>query len=241
MPSAEGPIFSKYTDKGAYHWRDVSHSLRGHNAFTHARYVRALRVLAPQRGQRILDVGCGDGALSAMIARSGAHVFGMDYVLQGLGFAAEHTRTLPAWFVAASADALPVHSGSLDAVVATEIIEHLARPDDLLAELHRVLRVGGRIVVTTPHRLTEEPIDPEHVSEFFPEELAKHLRRFFAQVAVQPSHPLWLSELYVQEFGQRRWLRLVINMLSLYARRNPFLSDRRYRYYAQLVATGVKP
>jgi len=232
--------FAKYAAKGAYHWDNVSRSLRKHNAFTHARYVRALRALHVQPGQRVLDVGCGDGVLSAMIAQAGAHVIGIDYVPAALRFAVEHTLAAPARFVAGSAYALPFVSSIFDAVVAAEIIEHLDRPDDFLAEIHRVLRPGGRSVIMTPHRLTEQPLDPEHVKEFFPDEVATCLSHFFVDVTLELSHPVWLLEVYQHKIAGKRVIKLVMNFSSVYLGRNPFLTDRRYLYYAQIVATGVK-
>lgn len=235
------PVFAKYAAQGAYHWAEVSRSLRSHNAFTHARYVRALRALRVQPGQRALDIGCGDAVLSAMLAQAGAHVVGIDYLPEVLTLAAQRTAALAVTFAAGSAYALPVASASFDAVVASDVIEHLDRPHHLIAEAHRALRPGGRIVITTPHRLTERPLDREHVSEFFPDELGRLLRASFANVTIQLSHPVWLSDLYLHEIGGRRLIRLLVNMMSAYFGRNPFLTDRRFRYYAQIIAMGIKP
>jgi 2-polyprenyl-3-methyl-5-hydroxy-6-metoxy-1,4-benzoquinol methylase len=240
---ASGPaVFAKYASKGqSYHWGEASGSLRRHNAFTHARYIRVLRAIGPLAGEHVLDVGCGDGVLSAMVARSGARVVGVDYVLRALRTARDCTRPLPAAFAAASACALPFAADSFDVVIAAEIIEHLRRPGELVAEMHRVLGPGGRVVVTTPYRLSEHPCDAEHVSEFYPDELTACLGAFFTDVTVQLSHPVWLTEIYLQPTGGRRWMRALVNLLAVYLGYNPFLTDRRFRYYAQIVATGVRP
>jgi SAM-dependent methyltransferase len=52
--------------------------------------------------------------------------------------------------IIAPADDLPVDEGSFDAVVCTQVLEHVAEPADVLAELFRVLRPGGRLYITVP-------------------------------------------------------------------------------------------
>ena len=55
--------FAKYAESGAYHWREVGRGLIAHNAFTAERYRRVIAGAALRDGDRVLDYGCGDGAL----------------------------------------------------------------------------------------------------------------------------------------------------------------------------------
>lgn len=99
--------------------------------------------LAALRAERILDVGCGEGALVAAV-RSGL-VLGLD-----------RSRTLLARFpgpaICAEAGALPIASGSMDAVVAINMLYHLTYPRVVVAEASRVLRPGGVFVAATVAR-----------------------------------------------------------------------------------------
>jgi SAM-dependent methyltransferase len=102
----------------------------------------------------------------------------------------------------ASAAVLPIAAGSVDYVTAIEVIEHLADVDGHLAEVRRVLRPGGVLVVTTPHRLASGELqDPYHVVEYDAAGLAAVLRRHFASVEVRGMYPELLDRLYYRASG----------------------------------------
>jgi SAM-dependent methyltransferase len=100
---------------------------------------------------RIVDVGCGDGMcteLTAAAAGGRHHVVGVDWAAGPLKQAAERGLTL----VRGSLDeGLPFASGSVDVVILSEVVEHLVDTDGGLAELYRVLRPGGHLVLSTPN------------------------------------------------------------------------------------------
>jgi SAM-dependent methyltransferase len=107
-----------------------------------------------ERPLRIVDVGCGDGMCTELTARLAGehhpphHVAGVDWAAAPLKQAAERGLTL----VRGSLDTgLPFASGSVDVVILSEVVEHLVDPDGGLAELHRVLRPGGHLVLSTPN------------------------------------------------------------------------------------------
>ncbi|MCD0449278.1 class I SAM-dependent methyltransferase [Actinocorallia sp. API 0066] len=98
---------------------------------------------------RVLDVGCGDGAATgALIARHPGHsVVGTDWSMMALRRARE--RGVPV--VRAGTDALPVADGSVDVVFMSELIEHLVDTDAALEEIHRALKPGGTLLISTPN------------------------------------------------------------------------------------------
>jgi SAM-dependent methyltransferase len=99
---------------------------------------------------RIVDVGCGDGLCTELTAQL-AHehrVVGVDWAAGPLKQAAERGLTL----VRGSLDTgLPFASNSVDVVILSEVVEHLVDTDGGLAELHRVLRPGGHLILSTPN------------------------------------------------------------------------------------------
>src|SRR5689334_18191623 len=85
--SQDDGSFRKYDTRGAYHWRALSRNPRKHNAMFAARYQVSLDLLGDVRGLTVVDLGCGDGALSGMLARAGAKVIGVDPSPTGLSLA----------------------------------------------------------------------------------------------------------------------------------------------------------
>lgn len=92
-------------------------------------------------GARILDVGAGDMPYRELFA-------GFEYVSNDWA-GTEHVPDQPVDIVA-PAHALPVEDGSFDAVVCTQVLEHLPEPWEAVAEFHRVLTPGGRLILTAP-------------------------------------------------------------------------------------------
>lgn len=105
------------------------------------RLTAVIDALAPVRGKRILDLGCGKGRFAARLRAAGAEVVGLDSSAGMLAGAAGLDR------VKGSARRLPFADGSFDAVVAIEVFEHLTDVNAALAEARRVLRPAGRLAV----------------------------------------------------------------------------------------------
>jgi methionine biosynthesis protein MetW len=98
---------------------------------------------------RCLDVGCGDGGTSGvwLNEHAGSYV-GVDISDRALRKASE--RGLDVHRISDAAE-LPFPDHSFDLAVCTEVLEHLFEPQLALTEIHRVLRLGGRLIVTVPN------------------------------------------------------------------------------------------
>ncbi|GCD37847.1 hypothetical protein OEIGOIKO_05656 [Streptomyces chrestomyceticus JCM 4735] len=99
----------------------------------------------------VLDIGCGDGSAAAVAATvlSGHRIVGVDWSQDALRRAA--TRVPYAVRGELGDSGLPFADGSADAVLFSEVIEHLVDPDAALDELRRVLRPGGHLMLSTPN------------------------------------------------------------------------------------------
>jgi trans-aconitate methyltransferase len=110
-------------------------------AFVHGLAGGVLEWLAAQPGERILDLGCGDGQLTGRIATSGASVVGLDASPQMA--AAARSRGIAV--DEGSAESLPYAANSFDAVFSNAALHWVRDQDAMLAEVRRVLKSGGRL------------------------------------------------------------------------------------------------
>lgn len=106
-----------------------------------------LGALGPLDGRRLLDVGCGTGRFTVAFEAAGAQVVGVDRDPGMLALAA--TRTRSARLLVADAHALPLGDGEFDVVVATTLLEFATSSRQVVDELVRVARRGGRLVVAS--------------------------------------------------------------------------------------------
>jgi trans-aconitate methyltransferase len=111
-------------------------------AFVHESAGEVLEWLAAQEGERILDLGCGDGQLTCRIAATGASVIGVDASAEMV--AAARSRGIVA--DEAAADLLPYADGGFDAVFSNAALHWVRNQDAMMDEVRRVLRPGGSFV-----------------------------------------------------------------------------------------------
>lgn len=214
-------LFNKYDQKGAYHWDQISlHPLK-RNAYVVARYCNVISLLKEKcghslKGMRILDLGCGDGVLSYLLNRNGAEVIGIDFSFEALRYARNRTGKKNINFIHGSAYSLPLEDNYFDAIVSSDVIEHVQNTELFLSEAKRVLKINGIAVISTPIRVTEKPQDKLHVFEWFPDEFKIAISKEFNEAVFFKSHPLFFVDL----FKITRKFRVLINLISLF--KNPF-------------------
>src|SRR5438128_4521077 len=114
-----------------------------------SRIRKLLRLLGGETPGRLLDVGCAGGELAALLVARGWRVAGAE--AEPALVEAARARGIDARAVDLDRAPLPWPAGAFEAVVAAEVIEHVVDTDHLLAEMVRVLRPGGVLVVTTPN------------------------------------------------------------------------------------------
>ena len=109
--------------------------------------TRLRRLLAPLTGEeRVVDVGCGTGALAYALAPLVGEVVGVDSSEAYLEAAREHAPP-GCTFVEGDAAALPFPYGDFDLAGCLRVLHHVRRPELVVAELARVTRRGGRILI----------------------------------------------------------------------------------------------
>ena len=230
--------FNKYKERGSTHWREMmSRDIRKFNAAQQSRYDWIIKMAGDISGHSILDLGCGDGSLTYLIAKKGGIVTGVDNNELGIKFAEENLQNIKNYgnliynFIVASAYEVPFPDDSFDVVVCCEVIEHVHDPEKLIREAHRVLKPSGKFILTTPYRLSEKPSDVNHIREYFPGELETIFKKFFRSVEIKLFGHIFWTGLYTYSFGRfrhfstRHFGKLLINAFTLWFGRNPFMID----------------
>jgi ubiquinone/menaquinone biosynthesis C-methylase UbiE len=159
--------------------------------------VRYLWAAGAVEGRDVLDAGCGTGYGSALLVeRGGARsCLGIDISEEAVTQArSEHGGDGRLSFEVGDVTALEQSDASIDIVTCFETIEHLpgeAQPK-LLAELARVLRPGGLLLLSSPNREQYPPGNPHHLRELTADELRALLGELFAHVVLVRQHN-WLA------------------------------------------------
>ena len=118
------------------------HQYEQHGSFVHELAGGVLDWLAPKLGERILDLGCGDGQLSKRIIATGASVTGLDSSQQMVAAA----QSLGINVTVGDAEALPFESHSFDAVFSNAALHWVRNHDAMLSGVKRVLKPRGKFV-----------------------------------------------------------------------------------------------
>jgi ubiquinone/menaquinone biosynthesis C-methylase UbiE len=113
-----------------------------------------LEMLAPQPEECILDVGCGTGIFTQDVLSCDTRVIGLDISIPMLQAAMRKSRTLNFQGVAADMSELPFAAESFDKVYSMTALEFVADPAPAVAELDRVTKTGGTVVLTTLNSLS---------------------------------------------------------------------------------------
>ena len=149
------------------------------------RYLLASELAA---GKIILDIASGAGYGSAMLARQADHVIGVDISEDAVSYASLKYKLKNLEFRLGSCSAMPVANASIDLVVSFETIEHHAEHEAMMAEIKRVLRPDGFLIISCPdkYEYSDKPNyrNEFHVKELYRDEFRNLLKGYFKKHSI---------------------------------------------------------
>ena len=99
----------------------------------------------------VLDVGCGNGLISMSLGKAGHNVFGIDISEKAIEKANEKNNLPNVKFEVAGAEQLSAAETKYDAVICSEVLEHLNEPSSLLKYIYKSMKDEGILIVTVPN------------------------------------------------------------------------------------------
>lgn len=126
---------------------------------------------------RILDIGCGYGNLVLRLEQEYPNTVGVDLDADAIAIAAKSACV--AQFHKQDGTELPFEDGSFDVVVLSDVLEHVERRQQrpVIEEARRVVRDGGRLILTVPHTGMTAPFDPMDTKRRFPRLYDLYMRK----------------------------------------------------------------
>jgi SAM-dependent methyltransferase len=187
------------------------------------RLRKVARLLLREKPGRMLDIGCSDGVFTSPLIPAGWEITGTEISLAAARAARERGLRVVQADVARP---LPFADARFDLVWAGEIIEHLIDTDLFIAECRRVLRPGGKLLLTTPNLASFEnrarilfgrypiwvdyrlgPDLPGHVRAYTPRELKKQLRQHGFAIEIQTGNFVPIVPQQIRNDIQWPWLQ----------------------------------
>ncbi|HEY3774374.1 MAG TPA: class I SAM-dependent methyltransferase [Solirubrobacteraceae bacterium] len=184
-------------------WQNLPDPLQPPDRELRVRFARA-HVAA---GERVLDLGCGDGWMCAELESLGATPLGVEVAAAAVERAWRHHPGLE--FRLAEIDgALPLEDNAFDVVWASEVIEHVADTARWLSEVRRVLRPRGRLLLTTPNHSRLQLLAAG--IERYSEPLGDHLHLYVARSLRSVLDGFGFAEIEISGAGGPRFARRML-------------------------------
>lgn len=197
------------------------------------RYGIALNHVA---GKRVLDIACGEGYGSHLMAKKAAHVIGVDIDEQVIQDAQEKYIAPNLRFVQGDVTKIPIEDATIDVVISFETIEHTAHHTAMMTEVRRVMKENGVLIISSPDKKYYSDLsgynNPFHVKELYHDEFIDLIQAHFKNIYRLYQKPILGSFIFTP--GNRNTL------LEYYGDSNEVaVKDSNYGLYLIIVASNT--
>ncbi len=131
---------------------DYSEEKAGATGHDHRRVHEFISANVSNNIKSILDVGCGSAWVAQNFLNKGKTIYSLDISSTNPKKALENYPSKNHSGITADSFLLPFKENSFDCIIASEIIEHVVYPDKFVAELFRVVKPGGNLLISTPYK-----------------------------------------------------------------------------------------
>jgi ubiquinone/menaquinone biosynthesis C-methylase UbiE len=164
---------------------------------TKEEYLQVLRHIYPYiyvKGEipgdsAVLEVGFGEGYGTSLLSQTCRHIVGIDIDKKVVEYAQKKYGAERCEFRLYNGNNIPFPNNFFDVVISFQVIEHIVDDAGFISELHRVLKIDGRLYITTPNKTNrlkpgQKPWNRYHIREYYPHELEITLRGIFNDVDI---------------------------------------------------------
>lgn len=162
--------------------------------------------------KKVLDFGCGTGYGSQILSRNSESVVGIDISSDAIQYARDNYSGTTLNFEILDQAILPFSDSAFDLITSFQVIEHIEDADSYLSEMKRVLKPGGKLLLSTPDKKTrlfllQRPWNYYHINEYSIKTLFNLLSKYFKDVDILKIGGD--KRLVFHELKRRRFTRLV--------------------------------
>lgn len=203
-----GEIFQRQSSRSDLEWTGerLTSGITGQIEVEHFHRYFLARHLC--RDLDVLDIAAGEGYGTAFLAQVARSAIGVELSESAVRHARKNYVRSNLSYLAGDARKIPLRNQCVDVVVSFETIEHFYEQDSFLDEIRRVLRPGGKVIMSSPNRdvysQPETAANPYHALELSAQEFSDLIGKYFKHLHILEQRPLLGSALIAQPGSQ--WL-----------------------------------
>lgn len=193
------------------------------------------------KGKRVLDVGCGNAYGTALMAKNANEITGLDYDQSTIDSNKETYKDIGNLnFQRGTIPPLPFEDNSFDVITAFQFIEHIEKRNDFLKDCIRVLKPGGKVLVTTPNIKKSLARNPFHVHEYTFDEMKNEIKSYTAQFELKGLNGNETVNKYYEENG--KFVRMILkwDFLGLHKRLPASWLTAPYNFVTNLMRKNLQ-